>query len=45
MTLIEDRFFNGTINLADKGMPVLQMERKILEINDLVAQYTEHIFS
>ncbi|MDC1385245.1 SPFH domain-containing protein, partial [Crocinitomicaceae bacterium] len=24
---------------ADKGMPVLQMERKILEINDLVAQY------
>ena len=24
---------------ADNGMPVLQMERKILEINDLVAKY------
>jgi len=35
------RYIKGVVtNIpADNGMPVLQMERKILEINDLVAKY------
>lgn len=35
------RYIKGVVtNIpADNGMPVLQMERKILEINDLVSQY------